>query len=206
MNITWKNNINTLINKISFSLLSFKKLDFLLLFSIRLYLVPWVWRGGISKYNHFADTVLWFATPTAQGGLQLPFPTTLAFLATSCELIGAMALLLGLATRIMAVPLTLIMGLAGILVHWQHGYLAIADKHFESTLRLNDFILWLKTYFPGRYNYITELGDLVVLNNGFEFALTYSLMLLVLLFYGPGRYVSCDYYISQRHKKRWLSS
>ena len=38
----------------------------------------------------------------------------------------------------------------------------------------------------------------MVLNNGIEFAVTYPVMLLSLLFTGGGRYVSVDYYLSRR--------
>ncbi|MEF1306676.1 AraC family transcriptional regulator, partial [Vibrio owensii] len=34
-----------------------------------------------------------------------------------------------------------------------------------------------------------------MLNNGMEFAATYFVMLLVLFFYGGGRYVSLDYWL-----------
>lgn len=51
--------------------------------------------------------------------------------------------------------------------------------------------------FPGRYNYITELGDPVILNNGMEFSATYFIMLLALLIYGGGKYVSVDYWLKK---------
>ena len=52
-----------------------------------------------------------------------------------------------------------------------------------------------------RDSYITELGDPVMLNNGMEFAATYFVMLLVLLVYGGGRYVSLDYWLKRAVNK-----
>ena len=49
----------------------------------------------------------------------------------------------------------------------------------------------------GNYAWLTEKGNLVVLNNGIEFAVTYLVMLLALLFSGGGRYTSVDYYLSR---------
>ena len=49
----------------------------------------------------------------------------------------------------------------------------------------------------GNYGWLTEKGGIVVLNNGIEFGATYFVMLLVLLFHGPGRYVSMDYWIQR---------
>jgi uncharacterized membrane protein YphA (DoxX/SURF4 family) len=50
----------------------------------------------------------------------------------------------------------------------------------------------------GNYGWLTEHGSVVILNNGIEFAATYFVMLLVLFFYGAGRYVSADHWIKQR--------
>lgn len=50
----------------------------------------------------------------------------------------------------------------------------------------------------GNYEWLTEQGGFVVLNNGIEFAATYFIMLLPLFFWGSGRYVSVDYWLSRR--------
>ncbi|MFQ5634413.1 MAG: hypothetical protein ACE5G3_03665, partial [Gammaproteobacteria bacterium] len=50
----------------------------------------------------------------------------------------------------------------------------------------------------GNYDWLTETGNFVVLNNGIEFAATYFIMLLVLFFIGGGRYVSLDYWIAKK--------
>ncbi len=75
----------------------------------------------------------------------------------------------------------------------------------ESTWRLNGFIEWLSANYPGRYNYITELGDPVMLNNGMEFATTYFVMLAVLFIYGGGRYVSMDYWLKKKFNRKGIN-
>ncbi len=49
----------------------------------------------------------------------------------------------------------------------------------------------------GHYNWLTETGPFVVLNNGIEFAATYFIMLLSLFFTGAGRYLSVDYWLGK---------
>ncbi|EJL6699664.1 TPA: DoxX family protein [Vibrio cholerae] len=174
-----------------------KKWDFIVLLSVRLFLVPVIFVGARSKVLGFAGTVAWFGASTAEGGLNLPFPELLAFLAAATEVVGYICIALGLFTRIMAIPMIFMMSVASAMVHWKHGWDAIATSGMEATIRLNGFIEWLAVNFPGRYNYITELGDPVMLNNGMEFAVTYFVMLMVLFIYGGGRYVSLDYWLKK---------
>ncbi|EDL55129.1 DoxD-like family protein [Vibrio mediterranei AK1] len=174
-----------------------RKIDFLVLLSIRLFLVPVIYVGARSKVLGFAGTVAWFGAPVADGGLNLPFPELLAFLAAATEVVGCICIALGLFTRIIAIPMIFMMSVASAMVHWKHGWDAIATGSMESTIRLNGFITWLAENFPGRYNYITELGDPVMLNNGMEFAATYFVMLMVLFVYGGGRYLSLDYWLKK---------
>lgn len=174
------------------------RFDFIALLAIRLYLLPVLYEGAQSKVLGFSNTVAWFAASHAQGGLDLPFPTLLAFLATSTEVAGLILIALGLFTRLIAIPMIVVMSVASMMVHWSHGWLAIASNNMESAQRMSSFIHWLSTNFPGRYNYITELGDPVILNNGIEFSTTYFIMLLILFFYGGGRYISCDYWLKKK--------
>lgn len=173
------------------------KVDFIALLLIRLYLIPVIYEGAHSKVLGFSSTVAWFTQPTAEGGLGLPFPWLLAFLATSTEVLGLICIALGLFTRIIAIPMMVVMSVASLMVHWSHGWLAIASNSMESSQRMTAFIQWLMENFPGRYNYITQSGDPVILNNGIEFSATYFIMLLVLLVYGGGKYVSVDYWLQK---------
>lgn len=173
------------------------KVDFIALMAIRLYLIPVIYEGAHSKVLGFSGTVAWFSAPAADGGLGLPFPVLLAFFATTTEVLGLISIALGLFTRIMAIPMIVVMSLASLMVHWSHGWLAIASNDMESSQRMTAFLQWLIEYFPGRYNYITQLGDPVILNNGIEFSCTYLIMLLILLVWGGGDYLSADYWLKK---------
>lgn len=175
-----------------------KQWDFLVLLGVRLFLIPVIFVGAHSKVTGFDGAVQLMVE------LGLPFPTFLAFVAASTEVIGCICIALGLFTRIISIPMIFLMSAASLTVHWKHGWDAIATKTMESTWRLNGFIEWLSANYPGRYNYITELGDPVMLNNGMEFAATYFVMLLVLFMFGGGRYVSADYWLKKRFTNKTI--
>ncbi len=172
---------------------------------IRLYLIPIFWMAGTQKLTHFEDTVTWFGN--AEWGLGLPFPYLLAMLATWTEILGAAALLLGVAVRWMAVPLMFTMLIAAITVHLQNGWLAIAEgsgpfaseRTEGAIVRLNRAKEILREH--GNYEWLTENGGLVILNNGIEFAATYFIMLLALMVTGAGRYISLDYWLRRRYMR-----
>lgn len=171
-----------------------RHLDGLAPLALRLYLVPVFWMAGTRKIAGIEHTIEWFGNP--DWGLGLPFPALLAYLAAYTEAIGAMLLLLGLATRWISIPLMATMLVAIFAVHWDYGWAAIADSGAqEVALRLGAARDILREH--GNYAWLTEKGNFVVLNNGIEFAVTYLVMLLSLLFTGGGRYVSLDYYLSR---------
>jgi uncharacterized membrane protein YphA (DoxX/SURF4 family) len=174
----------------------FRHFDFLSLLALRLYLVPVFWMAGTRKIQNMDNVIAWF-----RDGLQLPMPTLMAYLTTYTEVIGAICLLLGLAVRIITIPLMIVMIVAATTVHWVHGWNAIAPAGAESSIRLSNFLDWLQSNYPQRYEYITELGQPVMLNNGIEFAVTFFIMLTVLFFYGGGRYLSVDYWVCRRCSK-----
>ena len=169
-----------------------QRLDGLAPLAIRLFLVPVFWMAGTQKIAGMEQTIEWFGNP--DWGLGLPFPALLAYLAAYTEVIGALLLLLGLATRWISVPLIITMLVAIFTVHWDHGWAAIADSGAsEIALRLGAAKDLLMEH--GNYAWLSEKGSLVILNNGIEFAVTYLVMLLSLFFTGGGRYVSLDYYL-----------
>ena len=70
------------------------------------------------------------------------------------------------------------------------------DLITEAALRKEHAASILKKH--GNYAWLTEAGSFTVLKNGIEFAATYFIMLLVLMFQGAGRYVSLDYWVGRR--------
>ncbi|MEP0203394.1 MAG: DoxX family protein [Halioglobus sp.] len=169
-------------------------LDGLAPLALRLYLVPVFWMAGTQKISGIDNTIEWFGNP--DWGLGLPFPTLLAYMAAYTEAIGALLLLIGLATRWISIPLIVTMLVAAFAVHWDNGWYAIADSSSQDVaVRLGAAKDILREH--GNYSWLTEAGNFVILNNGIEFAITYMLMLFSLLFTGGGRYVSVDYYLSR---------
>jgi uncharacterized membrane protein YphA (DoxX/SURF4 family) len=173
--------------------------DFTAPLLLRLYLVPIFWMAGTTKLADMDSTIAWFGNP--EWGLGLPFPAVMAYLATYTEIFGAIALLIGLAVRWISIPLMVTMIIAAVTVHWQNGWLAIAEgSGLFATERTTGAIERLDRAKDilqqhGNYEWLTENGSFVILNNGIEFAATYFIMLLTLFFIGAGRYLSLDYYL-----------
>lgn len=168
-------------------------LDGLAPLALRLYLAYPFWYAGRQKLADIDSTIAWFGN--AEWGLGLPFPSLLAHLAAYTEFIGAWLLLIGLATRWISIPLMMTMLVAIFTVHWDHGWFAIAQSSdAEVAVRLDRARELLQTH--GNYSWLTAKGGFVILQNGIEFAVTYLIMLLTLLFTGGGRFVSVDYYLS----------
>lgn len=196
----------------------FKRLKFLdgiPLLALRIYLAPIFIKAGYGKlqlgaenvgfFERFAadpNIVQWFANP--DWGLGLPAPELMAFLAGWSEFLGGWLILFGLFTRLIAIPLMITMIVAAVTAHWDQGWHALPESKLtvpwewrtdliadgeerkeraKSILKKNS-----------NYSYITAAGSITVLKNGIEFAATYFAMLLVLLFYGGGRFFSIDYW------------
>lgn len=196
MIITTARNVHTLLDKTRFA-------DFLGPLLLRLYLAPIFWMAGTNKLNNMESTIEWFGNP--EWGLGLPFPTLMAYLAALTETFGAVFLLLGFALRYISIPLMITMVVAAVTVHMKNGWLAIAEgpaslfaneRTIGAVERLDKAKEILREY--GNYNWLTENGSVVILNNGIEFAATYFVMLLMLFFIGAGRYLSIDYWIRKR--------
>jgi uncharacterized membrane protein YphA (DoxX/SURF4 family) len=195
-----------LVNKARGMLDATRSLDFIAPLLLRLYLAPIFWMAGTKKFASFEDTVAWFGNP--DWGLGLPSPTVMAFLAASTETVGAVLLVVGFGVRLISIPLIVTMIVAMVTVHWQHGWLAIAEgsgslfaneRTIGAVERLDRAKEILREH--GNYQWLTENGSLVILNNGIEFAATYLIMLVALFFIGAGRYLSIDDWIA-----RWLDS
>ena len=168
-------------------------------------------------------------------GFQLesfPFPFNVLpadlswFLASWTEFLGGIALLLGLGTRLVAIPLAVTMFVAAYAVHLDNGWAAVAPSNppeiciagSEAHAASNVFERYIKCYNVndrtieaskrleraksvlrehGNFGYLNGSGSIVKLNSGIEFAATYLAMLLALAVIGGGRYLSMDYYLKK---------
>lgn len=194
----------TIMNRLRGLLDSTRSVDFLGPLALRLYLVPVFWIAGTNKLAGMDNVIAWFGN--SDWGLGLPFPTLMAYLAVGTEVLGAVALLLGLATRWFAIPLMVTMLVAAFKVHWVNGWQAVADAQSPfpgagidgAMQRLDKAKDLLREH--GNYDWLTEAGNFVVSNNGIEWAITYFVMLLALFFTGAGK-LSLDHLFA-----RWLDS
>lgn len=196
--------MTNVVNRVRGWLDSTRVADFLGPLALRLYLVPVFWVAGTNKLSGMDNVINWFGNP--DWGLGLPFPAVMAWLAVGAEVLGAIALLLGLGTRLFAIPLMVTMLVAAFKVHWENGWQAVADPQspfpgpaidgaMERLERAKDI---LREH--GNYDWLTETGNFVVSNNGIEWAITYFVMLLALFFSGPGK-ASLDYLVARRLDK-----
>ncbi len=183
---------------------------------LRIYLVPVFFLAGSNKWDPFAeggtfnpvkgleDIANWFGNP--DWGLGLPAPMLLAILAWAAEYLGAIALALGVAVRWTCIPLMFTMIIAMTTVHLDNGWQALHDlkspypsANAEAAIdRLHRAKSILEEH--GNYDWLTEHGSLVSLNNGIEWAATYFIMLMALFFLGGGRYLSVDYWIARKYR------
>ena len=199
----------------------FRVVDFLGPLALRLYLAPVFIAVGLHKFMHLQDIASWFGNP--DWGLGLPAPMLMAILAASAEFFGGIALLFGVAVRWFAIPLMITMLVATFAVHWDKGWFAVAPgdpststakplaslgipaakRSLENSEEVGKRISAAKSLLKehGNYNWLTEKGNLVVLNNGIEFAVTYFIMLLTLFFTGAGKYLSVDYWIAKNFRE-----
>jgi uncharacterized membrane protein YphA (DoxX/SURF4 family) len=188
-------------NRLQDALDTTRRLDFLGLLLLRLYLVPVFWMAGTHKLADIDATAAWFGNP--DWGLGLPFPEWLAWLAALTETGGALLLLFGLAVRWVSIPLIVTMLVAIFAVHWPYGWQAIADpaapfaneRVLASAEKIERARAILREH--GNYDWLTGSGRIVVLNNGIEFAATYLVMLVVLFFSGAGRWLSLDHWLGR---------
>lgn len=208
-----------IISKYQKILQSFTKFDFVPILAVRLFLAPIFLSAGFSKLYAFDSTVSWFGNE--DWGLGLPLPWLMAILATATEILGGFALLIGVSVRLICVPLIVTMLIAIVLVHWENGWFAIAPSNADTSMakvlvpvgfpgaaeslqnsaEVNERLHAAKSILKsnGNYQWLTEKGQFVILNNGIEFAVTYLVMLLILAFYGAGRYVSVDYWLQRKY-------
>jgi len=179
-----------------------KSLDFLAPLTLRVFLAPIFILAGYGKLVALEDTAYWFGE-----FLGLPAPMFLAVSAGIVEFVGGICLLIGLAVRLWAIPLMFTMAVAAVTAHWDNGWHALpestltvpwewrADLIEDANIRKEKVKDIIRTH--GNYSWLTEAGSVTILKNGIEFAATYFIMCLVLLFSGAGRWLSVDYWLGR---------
>jgi len=178
-----------------------KSFDFLGPLALRLYLAPIFILAGSNKLAHVEDVAAWFAW------IGMPAPTLMVYLAGLTELLGGIALLVGIALRWLAIPMMFTMIVAAATAHWDNGWHTLPETQLtvpwewkkdnieEALKRKEAAKALLKEH--GDYEWLTEYGAITILKNGIEFTATYFIMLLVLFFTGAGK-LSLDHLLYQR--------
>lgn len=85
--------------------------------SFRLILAYTFYGTGIEKWSNIEGTAKFFGED-----LGMPFPLVNAYLASGTELAGCALLTLGLLTRLISLPLMIVMVVAIVTVHWANGF------------------------------------------------------------------------------------
>lgn len=111
----------------------------------RLVLAYGFYGTAIIKLKHFDGIVSWFTE------LGMPLPKLNAFLATGTETFGFVLLFLGLATRIISVPLIIVMIVAIMTVHIGNGFEA-GNNGFEIPIYYMLMLFSLLITGPGKHS------------------------------------------------------
>ena len=100
--------------------------DLSLLF-LRLILAYGFYEPAKMKWSDINSVAEWF------GSMGFPLPTLQAYMAASTEALGVLLLTLGLATRLVSIPLIVVMIVAIVTVHLPNGF-SSGDNGFEIPL------------------------------------------------------------------------
>jgi len=100
---------------------------------------------AMQKWSDISSIADWF------GSIGIPFPTLNAYLAATTELLGVVLLTLGLFTRLISLPLIVVMVVAITTVHLAHGFSA-GDNGFEIPLYYMLFLALFASLGAGKFS------------------------------------------------------
>lgn len=106
------------------------------------------------KWSDISSVAEWF------GSMNYPLPALNAFLAAGAEAAGVVLLALGLLTRVISIPLIIVMVVAILTVHAGNGFNA-GDNGFEIPLYYIIMLITLLIYGPGKISvdYFTSKAE-----------------------------------------------
>jgi len=116
--------------------------DFALLF-LRLILAYGFYEPAMNKWNDISSVAKWFES------MGIPLPLLNAYMAASTEILGVALLTLGLFTRLISVPLMIIMVVAITTVHLSNGFSA-GNNGYEIPLYYMIMLLVLFSHGSGK--------------------------------------------------------
>jgi len=131
------------INDLSKNILqNFQSLSLLL---ARLAVAYGFYEPALMKWKDIDGIATWFGT------MGIPFPTLNAYMSASTEALGVLLLTLGLFTRLISIPLIVIMVVAIMTVHLAHGFSA-GDNGFEIPLYYMIFLFIFASHGAGKFS------------------------------------------------------
>ena len=100
---------------------------------------------AMQKWSDIDSVATWF------GSMSIPLPTLNAYMTASTEITGVILLALGLFTRLISIPLMIIMIVAITTVHLAHGFSA-GDNGFEIPLYYLLFLALFASFGAGKFS------------------------------------------------------
>jgi len=100
---------------------------------------------AMNKWSDINSVAEWF------GSMGIPLPTLNAYMAATTEIVGVVLLTLGLFTRLISLPLMVIMVVAITTVHLAHGFSA-GDNGFEIPLYYMLFLFIFASHGAGKFS------------------------------------------------------
>ena len=100
---------------------------------------------AMMKWKDIGSVAEWF------GSMGIPFPTLNAYMAATTEVLGVVFLSLGLLTRVISIPLIIVMIVAIITVHLPNGFSA-GNNGFEIPFYYMLFLLTFLSHGAGKFS------------------------------------------------------
>jgi len=100
---------------------------------------------AMMKWSDMKSVAEWF------GSMGIPFPTLNAYMTASTEIAGVVLLTLGFLTRLISIPLIIVMIVAIVTVHLHNGFSA-GENGFEIPLYYMAFLLIFFSHGAGRFS------------------------------------------------------
>lgn len=116
------------------------------LFLARLVVAYGFYEPAMMKWAGIDSVAEWF------GSMGIPFPLLNAYMAASTEALGVVLLTLGLFTRLISIPLIIVMIVAIVTVHLPNGFSA-GDNGFEIPLYYMLFLLIFVSHGAGKFSF-----------------------------------------------------
>jgi len=137
--------MNKLISLYKFTEPLLDKMQSLSLLFLRLILAYGFYEPAMMKWKDISSVAEWF------GSMGIPLPTLNAYMAASTELAGVFLLTFGLLTRLISIPLIVVMIVAITTVHLSNGF-SSGNNGFEIPLYYMLMLLVLVAHGAGKFS------------------------------------------------------